>query len=193
MEGDTNHYAESWIWSVAPVNPGSAAGLGFCTDSSSKSCSLQALCSSWKRWHVLKVWGTAKVTEMGMQKSRSCHYRLMGNTIFCCVKVSCSFGGAVRKWSLGYKLLFFAVNQSLKLHSGSWFCSKLFGYILWIFMESIPMKSIELYQFCTAVNLNSVTEDSGDVSPMYINIWWEGVQKMESDSSQWYQWQEKRQ
>lgn len=133
MEGDRNHYAESWIWSTAPVNPCSAAGLGFCTDSFSKRCRLASTVFLLEGMACIKGMGYSKGHRDGMQKSCSCHYRLVGNTICCCVKVSYNFVGPVKKWSLEYKLLFFAVNQGLKIHSGSWFCSKLLGYILWIF------------------------------------------------------------
>lgn len=126
------------VWDLAQTTPVKAADL-------------QALCSSCERWHVLKVapWGIAKVTEVGIQKACSCHYRFVGNIICCHVNISYSFVGTVKKWSVDYQVLFSAMNAGLKVHPDSLFSSKLFGYILQIFMQLSPMKSVELYQLCT--------------------------------------------
>lgn len=97
-----------------------------------KAADLRALCFSCEQWHILKVAprGIAKVTEMGIQKACSCHYRFVGNIICCSVNISYSFVGTVKKWSPEYKVLFSAVNEGLNINPDSWFCSKLFGYIL---------------------------------------------------------------
>lgn len=129
------------VWGFAQKTPVKAAGL-------------QALCAFFEMWHVLKVapWGITKVAETGIRKSCFCHYRFVRNIICCCVNISYSCVGTAKKWSPQYKLLFSAMNEGLKIHPDSWFCS------IWVHSPNInAVKSHEDFQFCTTVNLNSAT------------------------------------